>query len=202
MGRRPAGQRAHGPLGAQHAGLRLVEQEGEPVRRPGGIQARALLGREDGVGDALRLEAPRRGGFPAVLAAREPGQPALDEQLLAALGLELAPQLARPPRRRGVAGVRAVAAADQARLAARAGRDVAGLELVHERDAPSLAREPPGERGAEAARAHDDRALHRRDGSGDRPSSRATGPQGESVPPLGRERGLRQTCGDARCSGV
>ena len=59
---------------------------------------------------------------------------ALDQQLLAGLGLELAPERAGAARGRRVAGVGTVAAADQPRLAARGRARVAGLELVDERD--------------------------------------------------------------------
>ena len=51
-------------------------------------------------------------------------------------------------------------AADQARLAARFGPRMAGLEALDERDLPPVAREPVGERGAEDAGADDDRGGH------------------------------------------
>src|SRR3712207_8070887 len=59
---------------------------------------------------------PRSTLFPSTTLFRSP---ALDQQLLAALRLELAPERARAPRGGGVVRVGAVAAADQARLAAR-----------------------------------------------------------------------------------
>ena len=98
--------------------------------------------------------------LPAVGLAGEPHEPALDQQVGARLRLELAPQRARAAGGGGVVGVPAVAAADQARLAARGGAAVAGLELVDERDLHAVARQPPRERGAERPRADDDDRVH------------------------------------------
>ena len=98
--------------------------------------------------------------LPAVAAAGEPHQPALDQEVRARLRLELAPERARAPGRRGVAGVLAVAAADQPRLAAGRGAPVARLELVDERDAHALAREPPRERRAKRPCPDDHHGVH------------------------------------------
>ena len=94
------------------------------------------------------------------LAAGEPHQPALDQEVRARLGLELAPERAGAARRGGVDRVGAVAAADQPRLAAGGRARVAGLELVDERDVLALAREPPGKRGAERPGADDHHGVH------------------------------------------
>ena len=143
------GERLGRALGAQHAGLGLVEQELEVLAAEAREQAPALLDSQPLDRDALGAHRLLRRRLPAVAAAGEPDEPALDQQVRARLGLELAPQRARAARRGGVAGVPAVAAAVQARLAARGGAAVAGLELVDERHAHALAREPPCERGAE-----------------------------------------------------
>ena len=83
----------------------------------------------------------------------------------AGLGLELAPQRARSPRHRGVVGVRAVAAADQPRLAAGRRADVARLELIDQHDLVPAPGEPPRQRCAERPGTHDHDALHARDGT-------------------------------------
>jgi hypothetical protein len=153
-------ERTHRALRAQHARLRLVQQEREAARRPAREQARALLRRQPLVRDALSLQRRDRPRLPAVVAAGEPAQAALDQQLLAALGFELAPERAGAPRRGRVVVVRPVAAADQARLAARRRARVAGLELVDQRHLGAGAREPPRERGPEGARPDDHRAAH------------------------------------------
>jgi hypothetical protein len=64
-----------------------------------------------------------------------PRDAALDEQVLARLVLELAPERTRAARHPGVLGVGAVRAGQEPGLAARGGAPVAGLELVDERHA-------------------------------------------------------------------
>ena len=77
----------------------------------------STLSRSTGMSCARMVRSRR--GLPAVGAAGEPHEPALDQEVRARLRLELAPQRAGAARRRRVVGVVAVAAADQARLAAR-----------------------------------------------------------------------------------
>ena len=115
---RPGGERLGRALGAQHARLGLVEQELEILAAEAREQSRALLDAESLDRDALGAQRLLRRRLPAVAAAGEPHEPALDQQVGPRLGLELAPQRARAAGGRGVAGVGAVAAADQARLAA------------------------------------------------------------------------------------
>ena len=99
---------------ASPAGSKLTEQADAGVRL------------EPLVRDALRGQLDRRLGLPAVLRAGEPAHTGLDHQILARLGLELAPQGAGAARGRRVVRVRAVPAADQARLAARGRRESPG----------------------------------------------------------------------------
>jgi hypothetical protein len=162
-----ARERPHRALGPQHAGLGLVQDERETARVEAREQRRALLRREPRVRDSLGGERRRALRLPAVVAAGEPGEPALDQQLFAAFGLELAPQRARPPRRCRVARVRPVAAAGQPRLAARRGARIAGLELVDERHLRAGAGEPPGERRPEGPGTDDHHASHRTTLNGD-----------------------------------
>ncbi len=163
---RLAGERADRALRPQNPGLGLVQQ----VREPGGgvarEQPRARLRREPLVRDPLLLEDGDRLRLPAVLAMREPRQAALDQQLLAALGLELAPERPRAPRRGRVVGIRPVAAADQARLAAGGRARVARLELVDQGHRGPGTRQPPGERRPEHPCTDDHSAAHGREGSG------------------------------------
>ena len=113
-----AGERAHRVGGPHDAGLGLEQDEREVVAAEarvqvgGGIDAQALER------DALRFERLRGGRLPAVVAVREPGDPALVHQARARLALELAPERPRAAGHRGVVGVGAVRGADQPRLAA------------------------------------------------------------------------------------
>src|SRR5262249_17258717 len=155
---RLGGQRLHGALRAQDAGIRLEQHPGEVVgaetgEEPGGGRRVEAL-----AGDALRPDRPLRLGLPAVVAVREPRDAALDEEVGSRLGLELAPERAGAPAQRRVVVLVAVADADEARLAAGGRAPVAGLELVDERDVVALSGEPPGERRAERPGAHDDHA--------------------------------------------
>ena len=154
------GERLDRELGAQHAGLGLEQHELEVLAAEAREQAAAVLDAQPLDRDALRAHRLLGGRLPAVAAAREPREPALDQEVRAGLGLELAPQRAGAARRRGVARVRAVAAADQARLAAGGRAAVAGLELVDERHAHALAREPPRQRGAERPCPDDHHGVH------------------------------------------
>ena len=92
---------------------------------------------------------------PAVLAVREPREAALDEQLLARLLLELAPERPGATGHRRVVDVGAVGAAVKPCLAAGAGARVTGLELIDERHPLARPREPPCQGDAERPRSHD-----------------------------------------------
>ena len=155
---RPPHQGPH-PVGRpQHAGLRLVQHEGQVVHGDAREQARALLRRHPLDRDPRGPQHPLAVRLPAVLAPREPRHARLHQHALA----KLAPQLGRPARRARVVLVGAVAAADQPRLAARLGTRVPGLEPVHQRDLPALAGEPVGHGRAEDTGPDDDRGGHDR----------------------------------------
>ena len=139
------GQRAHAALRPQHPGLRLVEHELQVVDAEAREELRRLAGVEPLRRDALRGHRALGLRLPAVGALGEPRHAALDQQVLAALGLQLAPQLPRSARGTGVVGLGAVRAPVQPRLAARAGARVARLELVDERDLVPRAGERPGQ---------------------------------------------------------
>ena len=109
--------------------------------------ARDPLGAQDGLAR----------GLPAVVAAREPGHAAVDDEAR----VDLVPQRPGAPRRARVPGVGAVAAADEARLVARAGAHVAGRDALDEHDVPAGQRAVARQRGAEHAGADDDERAAR-----------------------------------------
>ena len=153
------GERLTRVAGAQDARLGLEEREAHVVDG----DAREQLARVDALArDALGAQDRLARGLPAVVAAREPGH---------ARSRRRAPGRSRataPSARRGrarVPGVGAVAAADQARLVARAGAHVAGRDALDEHDVPAGQRAVACQRGAEHAGADDHErgaAAHRR----------------------------------------
>ena len=152
-------QRLHGALRAQRARLGLEDDEGEVASAEARVQLRRLADLEPLHRDALGRQRALGRRVPAVLGVGEPGDAPHEHQLLAALGLKLAPQRARAPGHGRVVGVGAVRGADQARLAARGGAPVTRLELVDQRHLLAGARQPPGQRGPEGARP-DDHDVH------------------------------------------
>ena len=136
MRRRPGAASARTARCARtHAGLRLEEHEREVVDAEAGEQPRRLGRVEPLRRDALRGHRALGLGLPAVLALREPRHAALDDQLLAALGLQLAPQRPRPARGRACSRRRRRASSGSAATRRPSvARAVARLELVDERD--------------------------------------------------------------------
>ena len=140
-------------------GLRLVEDRVEALAVEAREEPRSFVGRRGARPGSPSSRSTRSLSAPQPSAsAEEPGDAARDEELGAGVPLELAPELERPPRRARVPGVAAVRGADQPRLAAGGGADVAGRVLLDEGDLPAAGDEPQGERAAEDAGADDDRA--------------------------------------------
>ena len=144
---------------AQDPGLGLVQDRVEIPAVEAGKEAGSFVGSEPLDRDALLAEDALALGAPAVALAEEPGDAARHEELGARVAFQLAPELERAPGRAGVPGVGAVRAADQPRLAAGSGADVAGRVLLDESDLPAARDEPECERAAEDAGADDDRAT-------------------------------------------
>jgi hypothetical protein len=132
-------QRADSALRSQHSAFGLEQDEGEVVAAKGRIQARGARDVQTLGRDAVGGKRPLRLRLPAVLAMGEPGEAALDEQLLARLPLELASQRPRAASHRGVLNVGPMGAAIKPRFATGGGPGIAGLELINQRDAFSAA---------------------------------------------------------------
>ena len=161
-GHRLRGERLDRVARAQDARLGLEEREAHVVDG----DAREQLGRVDALArDPLGAQDGLARRLPAVVAAREPRDAAVDDERR----VDLVPQRPRAPRRARVPGVGAVAAADEARLVARARAHVAGSHALDEHDVPAGQRAMARQRRAEDAGADDHergRAAHGPQASG------------------------------------
>ena len=97
-------ERPHSTLRAEHATLRLQQHEREIVAAKTRVQARRTRRVEALDGNAVRLQGVLRRRLPPVLAVGKPGEATLQQQGLAGLLLELAPERPRSARHDGVLG--------------------------------------------------------------------------------------------------
>ena len=174
---------------AEDPGLGLVQRECEVVGADRREQRRRIhpLAR-----DAELAQRHLRRRLPPVLAPREPRHAGFDDERR----VDRAPELQSAPRRARVPAVGAVRAADQPRLAARAGTHVARRDGLDERDVPTVDRKLACGCGAEDPGAADDYRGHAPDATppGDPPRAATSAALGTPSAPRTPERWPSTPC--------